>query len=277
MKKAPVSVVIPVYNGERFIGETIKSVQSQTLPVDEIIVVDNNSTDRSPEIAEELGTRVIVQKKQGTPAARNLGIRESRNDWIALLDQDDLWEKEKIADQWKAIGLFPSARFIGSDMAVLYEEAGQRVPSPQPEKPAKDIESRRIRGGEIAYIDRVRGDVYGWFYSPTSATILHREVISAVGDFNEEITFCDEVEFFLRIMKRFPVAKVKKDLITYRRHDQNHSLDVEGVYPNFVKITEMMINDPDKYPPGVEDLYRQLVIDYFVQKGRDLAQKGKNS
>ncbi|MEZ5346340.1 MAG: glycosyltransferase [Pyrinomonadaceae bacterium] len=76
--KVPVTVVIPVFNGEKYLGEAIRSVQDQTLKVDEILVVDNNSTDNSRAIALELGAKVLDQPKQGTPAARNLGIAKVR-------------------------------------------------------------------------------------------------------------------------------------------------------------------------------------------------------
>ena len=277
MKSVPISVVIPLYNGERFIRDAIESVQLQTLGVDEIIVVDNNSTDNSRKIAEEMRVKVIHQPKQGTPAARNLGIKESRNDWIALLDQDDLWKKDKIEYQWKAIEMFPTARFIGCELKVFYEHTGQTSISSKGKKPPEDsdIELREIPGAEVSFVNRIQSDMFNWFYSQTSCTILHREMVSAVGGFNESIEFCDEVEFFLRFLRPSPVAKVMKELVIYRRHNQNHSLQEERLYPNFLKITEMMLSEPDKYPKGAGEFYREMVIDYFVQNGLALAGKLK--
>jgi glycosyltransferase involved in cell wall biosynthesis len=99
----PVSVVIPALNAERFIGQAIESVHAQTLKGSEIIVVDNGCTDRTAQIATEMGANVVVEWQRGLSRARNAGIRESTQEWIALLDSDDLWDAEKMERQWLAI------------------------------------------------------------------------------------------------------------------------------------------------------------------------------
>src|SRR6266496_6642484 len=105
----PISVVIPAYNSEEFICEAIRSVNAQSLPVSEIIVVDDGSSDRTAEVAERLGTRVIRQRHGGISVARNAGIRAAKHEWIAFHDADDLWTPEKIEYQWAAIQHYPDA------------------------------------------------------------------------------------------------------------------------------------------------------------------------
>lgn len=117
--KVPVSVVIPAYNAERFIRQTIESVYAQTFSVDEIIVVDNNCTDQTRKLAENAGAVIVEEKKQYLSAARNKGILACRNEWIALLDADDLWEKNKIEYQWKAVQNCPDAGIITTDFVFL--------------------------------------------------------------------------------------------------------------------------------------------------------------
>ena len=112
-RSVPISVVIPAYNSELYIRETLASINGQTLSVDEIIVVDNNCTDATAAIAREMGATIIKETKQNIAASRNAGIRASRNDWIALLDHDDLWAADKIKYQWEAAKLYPEARIIG--------------------------------------------------------------------------------------------------------------------------------------------------------------------
>ena len=87
-----ISVVIPAYQAVPYISDTIRSVQSQTLPANEIIVVDDGSRDETDRGAEFLDARVIRQVNNGVASARNVGIRAARNEWIALIDADDLWE-----------------------------------------------------------------------------------------------------------------------------------------------------------------------------------------
>ena len=93
----PISVVIPVFNGERFLAEAIESVAAQTLPPEEIIIVDDGSTDASPAIAGSFSkVRLIRQPNTGGAAARNAGIGAARSDLVAFLDQDDLWAPRKL-------------------------------------------------------------------------------------------------------------------------------------------------------------------------------------
>src|SRR6185295_6193515 len=108
----PVSVVIPALNAERFIGQAIESVHAQTLQVREIIMVDNGCTDRTTRIAAALGAAIVEEKRRGISLARNAGIRKSTQEWIALLDADDLWDAQKMERQWAAVQACPDAGLV---------------------------------------------------------------------------------------------------------------------------------------------------------------------
>lgn len=110
---ANVSVVVPCYNAERFIAETIQSVLQQSVLPIEILIIDDGSTDDSRRIAETFGdpVRVIVQENQGESVARNRGIDEARGEWIAFLDADDLWESNKLQRQLKVMSADRGAKF----------------------------------------------------------------------------------------------------------------------------------------------------------------------
>ena len=105
-----ISVVIPNYNGERFIERTLKSVLDQTYQRFEIIVVDDASSDSSPSIVQAFAARdprirlIRLAKNGGVSNARNTGIREAKGDYIALLDNDDLWTPDKLERQMKLAG-----------------------------------------------------------------------------------------------------------------------------------------------------------------------------
>lgn len=96
-----ISPIIPVYNGERYLADAIRSVLSQTHPVSEIIVVDDGSTDTSASIAHRFGppVRVLTQPNLGPAAARNLGVAHATGDLLAFLDADDLWMPDKLVRQ----------------------------------------------------------------------------------------------------------------------------------------------------------------------------------
>jgi glycosyltransferase involved in cell wall biosynthesis len=104
-----VSVITPVFNGEPFLRETLESALAQTYRDFEIVTVDDGSTDRSREILTEYQARfpdrvrVFSQEHQGAAAARNRAIAEARGDWVALLDQDDLWDRNKLERQFATL------------------------------------------------------------------------------------------------------------------------------------------------------------------------------
>ena len=100
-----VSVVVPTFNRVDFVLEAIKSISSQTFQPLETILVDNNSGDNTTEMVAKhfKSVKILIQKKQGVSAARNLGIREASGNWIAFLDSDDQWHKRKLEEQVKSI------------------------------------------------------------------------------------------------------------------------------------------------------------------------------
>ena len=103
------SVIIPLYNKEKSIVHTIQSVLKQTYTNYEIIIVDDGSTDKSASIVDRIvkefkdQVRIIRKKNGGVSSARNIGIKEAKYDYIALLDGDDLWDKHYLEEQMKMI------------------------------------------------------------------------------------------------------------------------------------------------------------------------------
>jgi glycosyltransferase involved in cell wall biosynthesis len=103
-----ISVVIPAWNAAATLAETLASVAAQTLPADEVIVVDDGSTDATAAIAEAAGALVLRRPNRGTAAATNTGIAASRGDLVAFLDADDLWAHDKLAAQAAALAADPA-------------------------------------------------------------------------------------------------------------------------------------------------------------------------
>jgi glycosyltransferase involved in cell wall biosynthesis len=99
-----ISVVIPVYNGERFLAQAIQSALAQDLPPIEIIVVDDGSSDASPQVAGRFaGVQLLRQERAGAGAARNTGLLAARGEFLAFLDADDLWLPHKLSRQAAAL------------------------------------------------------------------------------------------------------------------------------------------------------------------------------
>lgn len=111
---ARVSVIIPVRNGELYLGEAIESVLRQTHAPYEVIVVNNGSTDRSPSVAERFGrpVKVMDEPVRGSGRARNAGVRAASGDLFAFLDADDLWEPPKLARQIEILAAEPEVDLV---------------------------------------------------------------------------------------------------------------------------------------------------------------------
>jgi glycosyltransferase involved in cell wall biosynthesis len=133
MSTEAISVVIPCYNGARFLRDTLESVLVQTLPPREVLVVDDGSTDDSAAIAKSYGppVRVIRQPNQGESVARNRGLEEAKGDWVAFLDADDLWLPEKLAEQAKHISDQVGA--VCSGTIIRHPDGREEIHVPRPE------------------------------------------------------------------------------------------------------------------------------------------------
>jgi glycosyltransferase involved in cell wall biosynthesis len=118
-----ISVVIPAWNAAATLAETLASVGAQTRPVDEIVVVDDGSTDATVAVARAAGARVLRQARQGAAQATNAGIAASRGDLVALLDADDLWTPDKTALQAAALAADPALDGVFGHVACFADAA----------------------------------------------------------------------------------------------------------------------------------------------------------
>lgn len=200
MSRPLLSVVIPCYNAARFLPEAVASVLAQRYEPLEILVIDDGSTDATPEIAPGLGpeVRYLRQENRGPSSARNLGLREARGELIAFLDADDLWPEGKL------------------DLQV-----GRLL-----EDPALDVVSGRVRyvllpGGRIPDLrfegpDRTLPGIY------IGAAIYRRRAFEIVGPFDETLHYSEDHDWFLRAreadLKMLVLAEVT---LLYRMHDSN--------------------------------------------------------
>jgi glycosyltransferase involved in cell wall biosynthesis len=210
-----VSVIIPVYRGERFLAQAIESALAQTYRDIELIVVDDGSPDRSEEsIAAHFGDprlTYIRQDNRGVAAARNHGIRASAGQLIAFLDQDDVWLPDKLGRQVAALADHPAAMLVHGYQAYI-DATGARIPYAADW--VADLEGACFR--DLFLRNRIG----------ILTAVVRRECFDAVGPFNESIPGADDYELWLRIARQFPIAFVGGlPLACYRVHDANVSHD----------------------------------------------------
>lgn len=184
-----VSVVIPAYNAEAVLGNALRSVLGQTLPVHQVVVVDDGSADRTAEVARSYaGVTVIQQKNRGVSAARNAAIAAATGTWIALLDADDDWMPEKNARQ---IALLEAHRDVvwSACNADHLTASGERLPAMGDDVP------RALRGGVVHYFESV---IAGAPYV-TSGIAIRRDVFERIGPFDETMQGPEDRDLFWRI------------------------------------------------------------------------------
>jgi glycosyltransferase involved in cell wall biosynthesis len=196
-----VSVIIPTYNRGWIVRDAVDSVLGQTYADFEPIVVDDGSTDRTPQILDAYGDRlrVIRQANQGVSAARNRGIGESSGPLIALLDSDDIWLPKKLSVQVDFFKKNPAALICQTE--EIWIRNGLRVnPGKRHRKPSGMIFERSL---ELCLV------------SP-SAVMVRRELFEKVGLFDESLPACEDYDLWLRVGCRFPVHLIDKPLTIKR-------------------------------------------------------------
>jgi glycosyltransferase involved in cell wall biosynthesis len=274
MTVAPISVVIPALNAERFIGEAIRSVHAQTLTVSEIVVVDNGCSDRTAEIASELGATVVRENKRGLSAARNAGIRHSTQPWIALLDSDDLWDSQKTEYQWGAAQTYPDAGMIACYFRVLEDGSVILENSEEVTKQRwAGYQGAKIGNDHCAYFPTIESDFFPRFLPSCSDALIRRDVFATIGLFDEEVPYNEDFEFFMRVLARYPLAIVEKTLLSCRRHEGKHSFNLQGMRDSLFTVVNYMLKHPEKYPAGGPQVYRDRLKENFLIVERALQEK----
>jgi glycosyltransferase involved in cell wall biosynthesis len=249
--RAAVSVVIPAFNAEEFIGNALESVLAGTCLPAEIIVVDDGSSDRTVEIARSYGVRTIVQTSNGGPsAARNAGVAATRQPWIAFLDADDVWHTEKLALQWAAIQHWPAAGVCITDYDVVGTDGAVRLQCETLADPGYRTMTPSARSGSAALFERSAfclGLVRSMFVRQSSA-LVRRDVFFACGGYNGRYRIGEDYDFFLRLSGHAPAISIERALVKYLRHDASLSADPLAEIAAIDAIWDHISADPQRYP-----------------------------
>jgi glycosyltransferase involved in cell wall biosynthesis len=121
----PVTVLIPAYNAEQFLRSAVDTVRSQSVNVEEILVVDDASSDGTAALAERLGVRVLRASHGGPAATRNAGLAIAKSEWIATLDADDIWHARKLELQYDAVLAQPELGLVFTDFDAVSVSDGR--------------------------------------------------------------------------------------------------------------------------------------------------------
>lgn len=249
MGEGRVSVIIPTYNYERFVVAAVESALEQSYRNLEILVVDDGSTDRTQaRLAPYEGRiRYIYQDNRGLSAARNTGIRAARGDLIAFLDSDDLWHPDKLTVQVPRLLADPELAFLATDhWSMGTDEIDRmrwtRIDASQP------LSTRPVRLDELLV-----GARFG-----SCGVLARRWCFDGVGLFDEELTSAEDMDMWVRIARRFPIAKLQLPLWIYRIHGINMHHATARMEANTLKVLTRAL-DAHRDQTGLARLRRQAL------------------
>lgn len=215
-----ISVVIPLYNKAQSIRNTLNSVLSQSFQNFEIVVVDDGSTDNSANVVREIEDdriRLICKENGGVCSARNRGIKEAKYDYIALLDADDGWDKDYLAEQVRLIEDFPEAAMWGINFAELYNgKLIRELPTGLP---------KGFRGVVEGYFDKTlqNGRISDLFCS--TSVVIRKSAFDVAGMFDERIKYSEDIDMWYRIIANYPVVFYDRYMAFYYYDAENRAMN----------------------------------------------------
>ena len=251
-----VSVIIPAYNAENFIVKTLESVLSQTYQNIEVLVVDDGSTDTTAKIVKSFSQKdnrvsLLQQSNTGVAAARNLAILNSKGEYIAPIDADDIWYPQNLEKQVKC--LTSSASFVG----VVYSWS-------------VDINEKDLLTGGF-YNSTIEGEVYTalvykYFIGNASSSLIRRVCFEKIGCYNcklklENAQGCEDWELHLRIAENYQFKVVSEYLVGYRQITSSMSCNFAAM----AKSQSLIMADvQQKHPEIPNSIYRWSSSNFYI-------------
>ena len=235
-----VSVIIPSYNCERFISQTLQSVLDQTVDDVEIIVVDDGSSDETVDIVASIKgpVQLVQQSNAGVCRARNRGIEMAQGAYICVLDHDDFWVPQKLQLQLDALEAHSQADIVFSSFLLWHPDENGRHPEPE------TVFQANLN-------DEIDPEYSGWIYHQflldcwmlTSTALFRREVFDASGVFDENLPYSEDWDLWLRMSRQHQFVKLRYPTTLYRQHPRQGNRVVRDVDYR----TELLTNACEKW------------------------------
>lgn len=228
-RNGSIDVIIPVYNGERYVLHAIASVFNQTYLPNKIIIVDDGSTDKTEELVKGLiitkAPIEFIKKKNGGPnSARNIGLKCSTSEFVAFLDADDVWLPTKLEEQ---LNVFSTSVF--DNLGVVY--CGTNY---------IDKDGTILNGSFFGLDPDIRGNVFEKLFDANkvsgsaSAVLIRRSCFDKTGLFDEVLRVGEDWDMWLRLAEFYSYDYADKELVSIRRHPDNSQNNSNYVFSNNV-------------------------------------------
>lgn len=227
-----VSTIIPAYNGDRYLKAAIDSILAQTYQDLEIIVVDDGSTDNTPQIAQQYGARVqyFSQTNQGVAASRNLGLAKARGEYIAFLDQDDVFLPYKLALQVALLEKDDNLGMVNSGWEII-DQQGEIQAAVQPWQQLPDLNAANLIIWKPVFL---------------GAMLFRHSWLEQVAGFDLTLEQTPDVDLVMRLAQlNCPAAWVEKTTVQYRQHEANASRNTLLQAQELNQITARFFEQPN--------------------------------
>jgi glycosyltransferase involved in cell wall biosynthesis len=284
LKNPLVSIIIPVFNSQESLAETIESALAQTWPNKEIIIVDDGSSDKSLDVAKGFknpAIKIFEQENKGASAARNKGLAEAKGEYIQFLDADDLLNSIKIEDQLRLLKEKPGA--ISNCATIHYFDKSDPYLNQHAHEWYSEGSTNGVQFLTRLYGGSLIGPAYGGMIA-IHAWLCPKAIIEKAGKWNEELSADDDGEFFCRvILASNEIIYSDKSLCYYRKYVQKKSLSTANNYDanksllksNDLKAEHLLEKTTDaKTKLALSRLYWTLVVSFYT-KYKDLAEEAE--
>jgi len=241
------TVIIPTYNRASVLPRALNTVIKQTYKADQIIVIDDGSTDKTQDLIKNEYPQVdfISQQNKGVSAARNAGIKKSKNEWICLLDSDDSWQANKLEKQVQAITENPD--YLVCHTNETWYRNGKIL---------NQGKKHEKRGGHI-----FQHCLPLCAISPSSV-IINKQLFDEIGLFDEDLPACEDYDMWLRICCRYPVLFINEALTNkFGGHDDQLSRQHWGMDRFRIIALEKVLKSNH-----LNEQDRQAAIDILLNK-----------
>lgn len=256
-----VTVIMPVYNGANYIKEAVDSILNQSFKDYEIVVINDGSKDNTEEILDGYGDKIryFYQNNAGTSVARNLGIREARGEYIAFLDQDDVYFPDKLERCLDYFKLNADVPMVYSNMLVI-DQSGKKL--------YDWLLTKKYFAEGYIYENLLKE----CFFCP-STVVIKKTLLLEVGGFDESVRGVEDFDLWLKIAKNHKIGLIRETLVKWRWHGKNTSTNSFMMDENRIKVYKKQLLHKDLAPTCINYIKNLIQINYYYVAGQYMARK----
>ncbi|MBD0830554.1 glycosyltransferase family 2 protein [Aestuariibaculum sediminum] len=256
-----ISVVIPLYNKEKYIKATLISVLNQTFNDFEVIIINDGSTDRSLEIVENIKNNKIAiytNKNQGLSFSRNYGIKKAKGKYVAFLDADDLWREDYLKTIFNLIVIHKKYNVFATNFGLLN-------PNYKPNLYTKTFDKKNVK---------IISDYFNMnknILTPSSI-VINKNVFKNIGYFNESVNYGEEYDFYIRCFSRYDLIYYSEFKVYYRINVPNQLTAPNKNFYKKLPDYEMLLKTYDckHLKKFVDFAHYELVVLYKMERNKKM-------